>query len=141
MDVADLETLLGVEYSVFVVQAPAAFRNDADSAPGAIRDFEHLGKKPLSLKISGIRHDPLVGILDVVFPLLQLNDSSADTIEQVERFKAGDDDRNLKLVCQRRILPVAHDAANMSGRKKCLHMIVRRAHDRLDRGGNEHVRY
>ncbi len=41
VNAGDVEALLGVELAVVRVEAPAALRNDADTAPGAIGDFKN----------------------------------------------------------------------------------------------------
>ena len=40
VDAGDLEPHFGVEVAIGLVEAPAAFGNDADAAPGAIGDFK-----------------------------------------------------------------------------------------------------
>ncbi len=64
---------------------------------------------------------------------------AADSIEQIERLKARDDDGNFELVGQRRILPITHDAAYVPGGKKGLHLVLRRTHDGFDRGRDKNM--
>ena len=84
--------------------------------------------------------DAAVGVLDFVAAGFELHDGAANAFEQVERFKAGDDDGHAELLSKRRILPVAHYAAHVTGSEKGLHLVAGRGHDGRDRGGDENVR-
>ncbi len=69
VNAADLKTLFSVERAVGLAETPAAFGDDADAAPRTIRHFKDLGQQLLRGQISGVGHDALVGVLDVVFAL------------------------------------------------------------------------
>ncbi len=90
-------------------------RNDANAAPGAIGDFKDFGQQFLRGAIAFEGHDAAVSILDFVTAALKLHHRAANAVEQIERFKARHDQRNAELLGQRRILPVAHDAAYVAG--------------------------
>ena len=62
----------------------------------------------------------LVGVFYFVAARFKLEDGAANSIEQIEGFEAGDDDGDAELLGERRILPVAHDAADVAGGEKGL---------------------
>ncbi len=93
----------------------------------------------LRRQISGVGHNALISVLDAVFAFFQLDHGATNSVEQIERLKACDDDGNLELVGNRWIFPIAHYAANVSGCEKCLHLVLRRTHDGFDRGRDKDV--
>src|SRR5579859_723487 len=114
VNAGDVETLFGVEFAIGVAQAPTALWNYADAAPGAIGDREDFCEKFLRGAITVEGDDAAVGVLDFVTAGLELKDDAANAVEQIERLKAGDDERNAVLLREGRIFPVAHDAADVA---------------------------
>src|SRR3954468_1787756 len=99
MNSRNLEAFLGVELPVPVVQFPAALRNDADPPPSPISHLKDLSQKQLCLQVPGVGDDALVRILDPALAFLQLDHRPPNPIEQIERFKPRNHNRNSKLFC------------------------------------------
>jgi hypothetical protein len=132
--------VFGVELAVAFGQPPAAVRDHPDAAPGAVGDLEDVGEHRLGGGVALRANSPGVGVLDGVLAAFELSDRTADALEDVERFEAGDHDRHAVAFGQLRILLDAHHAADVAGRQEALDAAVGRAHHGLDRRGHPHVR-
>src|SRR5579862_2211200 len=140
MNAADLEAVLGIELAVLGTQLPAAGGNHADAAPCAIDYLENLFQQFLGREIPLKGDDAFISIIDPRFARFELQNGAANPFKNVERLKAGDDDRDTKTLGQRRILVVTHDTADVASGKEGLNRVSRRLHDCRNRGRHQDVR-
>ena len=140
VDFPDGENSLGVVAAETFAEAIAALRNQADPAPFAVANLEDL---PHNLD----RHPIAVGLNDAGILVLhhgaarfQLAHGHQRAFHDVDRFEAGDDDRDAKAGADRLIFAVAHDGAHVSRPEKSLHPIEGRLQDRGQGRRHEDVR-
>lgn len=63
---------IGIECSIFLPEAEAAFRNPADAAPFPVTYLEHFRQYFLGMQVPLIRHGSDILVLDDRTPFLQL---------------------------------------------------------------------
>ena len=97
--VGNVETQLRVKFAIGGAQAPAALRDHADAAPGAIGHFENFGQQLLRWQIAMLGDRARIGIVDKRLAGFELLDRPADALKHIKRLKASDHDRAMKAFC------------------------------------------
>lgn len=139
-DARDVEPALGVELRVLPGQSPSAVRDHADPAPGPVGDLEDVAQHLHGGEVALVTHGAGVGVLHFVAALFELQDRAADAFEDVERFEPRDDDGDLVLLRERRVLGGPHHAAHVPGGEERLDPAGGGLHDGGDGGRYEHMR-
>ena len=135
----DLEAQLGVEVAVRGVETPAALRNHAYTAPCTIGYLEDFFQELLRGAIALEGDDAAIGVLDLVAAGLELDDGAADSVEGSSGSKPVTT-MGTRNFSARVGTPIAHDAANVAGGEKGIHLVAGRRHNGLDGGRDEDVR-
>lgn len=140
MDIGHRKTLFGIKIRILRCQLPTAVRDRSDAAPRPVRHGEHILEHRFRCGVA-LRGDGTgVSIFDLVSTRFQLQHRLSDALQQIQRLESGDDDRDLVLLGQRRVLRRSHHTAHMPGRQKCLHAALWRIHDRGHRRRDQNVR-
>lgn len=137
---AHVKAMFRVKLAVFLAQAPAALRNNANAAPGAVARLKHIGQKFLRGQVALLGDSSRVGVLHFGLAVFQLAHSAPYALQNVKGFKTGHDNRRMKPLgqfgyCQKPITlhtcPAAKNASDAVGG---------RGHDGLNRGRHQHMR-
>ena len=138
-NVGNVEELLGIVRGKLLTQAVAAVRDGADAAPLAVAYLEDFADELLRGQIADLVQYARVLILYDCAPLLQLLDGHQHAFEDVQRFKAGDDDWHFVVRADGEVLAVAHHGADVARPEESLHAVFRRGENCLQRRRHQHV--
>src|SRR5689334_20840555 len=97
----------------FVTQLVSALWNGTDAAPFPVTDFEDLVHQILGDAIASALHDTRILIFHLVGPGFQLAHRHEHTFQDIDRLKAGDDDRHPESLGDRFVFAISHYGANM----------------------------
>ena len=130
-DVGRLKTSFGVELGVGIRQPQRRLRDEPESAPLEVRaQREHLGHHLQRLQVAVRRNDPLVLVLDLATPVVQLAQDHQDRLQDVERLEAGDHDRPAVVVGNEVKRPRPDDRAHVARANESVEPQVRRFQQR-----------
>src|SRR6266581_4914880 len=132
IDLFYIEKPLGIVFVKFVAQLVATFRDGPDTAPFAIADFENSVDQILRDPIAVPLHDARILVLNFMGSSFQLLDGHERALQDIDRLETGDDYGHTKAFCDRFVLAIAHDGANVTRTEKSLHAVQRRLQDRSD---------
>src|SRR5437762_9120355 len=107
----------------FPSQFVSALGNRSDAAPFAVADFEYLMDQVQRDSIPITLDDAGVLVLDVSSAGFKLADGHENPLKQIERLKAGDDNRHTKTRRDGFIFSITHDCADVARTQESLHTI------------------
>ena len=116
---------LGVVGRVGRGQPQTAAGNLAQPPPAPMDHLKNRTHNLLGWTVAAAGHGPGVLIFDLCPPLLQLFDAQVDAVEDVQGFKAGDDNRHIVLGRDGFVFGVAHHRADVARGQKALYLAIR----------------
>src|SRR4029077_16434222 len=108
VDFLGLKDSVCIVVAKFIAQFVATFWNRTDAAPFAVAHFEHFIHQILRDTVSFFLNDPRILVLHFVSSGLELAHSHQNSLQDVERFEAGDHDWNFESRSNRLVFTVAH---------------------------------
>ena len=95
-----------------------------DAPPFPVADLEDVADQADATPVAFATHGASVLVLDSPPSLLQLADAAEDTLEQIERLKTGDDDRDVVAVGDRLVLRGSPSRCRRDRPEKTLDAVV-----------------
>ena len=119
----DVKNAFGVVVPEFATQLVATFGNGADTAPFSIADLEYFVYEFLGDAIAFTANNASVRILNLGATFLELSNCHQNSVQQVKRFKPGDDDGYLKPSGDGFVFTKPHNGADVAGTQKALNPV------------------
>jgi len=139
MPISQAEFQLRIKLAVLGAQAQPTLRDRAQPAPLLWHHTKYLLNHTLRVGIARIANGTAVLVFHTASALLELLNAHQHSLENVEWFETGDDDRYLVPGGDWLIFPAAHDRANVTGGEEGLNAAVRRTKNGFHCGRNQDV--